>query len=168
MHIIESEIENYYPEQAQREIQELVKTLADYEQVEMPVTHHFSPGVYIRELFIPAGVFLIGHEHKDKCLNIVLSGSIRVMIEGKIATIKAPYTFESGPGVTKVGYAEEDTRWLTIHPNPDNETNIARIEEKILNLSPEFLSEKGDLDIDTFRMQKTRKELEECHLQALP
>jgi len=40
-------------------------------QVELKVVHHFSKGVYARELHIPAGVILTGEIHKFKNLNIL-------------------------------------------------------------------------------------------------
>lgn len=35
-------------------VAEVVEILKQCEQPEMPVTHHFSPGIYCREIFMPA------------------------------------------------------------------------------------------------------------------
>lgn len=91
-------------------------------QVTTLLTHHFAPGVYLREIEMPAGAFIIGHEHKTEHLNIVLSGKAIVMAEGVIHHIEAPYIFKSNAGVRKVLYIIETMRWATVHPT--DETNI--------------------------------------------
>jgi hypothetical protein len=41
--------------------------LIDFPQTDCPVTHHFGPGVYIREVKIPAGSLVLGHKHQYSC-----------------------------------------------------------------------------------------------------
>lgn len=158
--IVETQVEGYDPISAQQEIEELVARIEEFEQIPMPLTHHFSPGIYVREIFMPAGSFVVGHEHKTKHLNMVLSGSARVMMEGKIYDVQAPCVIESGPGVRKVLFIEEDMRWATIHANPDDEQDVVKLEERLINMSEEFRLAKGNMDIDTFRVSKNQKELQ--------
>lgn len=143
------------------DVAELVDRLKDEEQVEMPLIHRFSPGIYMREIFMPAGTFVIGHIHKTRHYNIVLSGRARVMIEGEIRDIVAPCAFESGAGVQKVLYIVESMRWLTVHANPTDETDVVKLEESLVALTTEQLASKGRMDLDTLRMSVNaeRKEL---------
>jgi quercetin dioxygenase-like cupin family protein len=158
----EIEVQDYDRDLAQKKLQEAVELISSVEQVPLPLAHHFSPGVYMREIFMPKGAFVIGHEHKTQHLNVILSGAARVMIEGSIYDIQAPYIFESGPGVQKVLYIEEDMRWATVHVNPDEERDIVKLEERLLNLSPETLQAKGNLSVDEYRMTINKgKELEQ-------
>lgn len=106
-------------------------------QVEMPLTHRFAPGVYFREIFMPAGTFVIGHEHKTEHFNVVLSGRALVLIEGKTEEIKAPCVFLSGAGVRKVLLIEEDMRWVTIHAT--HETDITKLELELIIKSESHL-----------------------------
>lgn len=96
------------------------------------LTHKFSEGVYARELFIPKGTMLTGKIHKDDCLNVILSGDITVISpEGK-RRIKGACTFVSPGGTKRIGYAHEDTTWINIHKNTDNETDLSKIEERVI------------------------------------
>ena len=88
--------------------------LAAMPQTEMPVTHHFSRGVYCRELFIPRHTVLTGRIHKHSQINVLLQGDISVLTEGGIKRMQAPAVFSSPPGTKRAGYAHEDTIWLTI------------------------------------------------------
>lgn len=135
-------------------IRALVDDLVTKPQIAMPLTHHFAPGIYTREIFMPAGTFVIGHEHRTTHFNIVLTGRARVMMEADAPAeeIVAPCIFVSGAGVQKVLLIEEDMRWLTIHTNPDDETDIATLEERLLNLSAAFLEAKGNRTVDEMRM----------------
>ena len=143
--------------EAQSELEAVVRKIADFEQIELPLTHHFSPGIYMREIFMPKGAFVIGHKHKTQHLNVVLSGSARVMVDGQIYDIQAPYIMESGPGVRKVLFIEEDMRWATVHVNSDEERNVAKLEERLIDVSEEFLKAKGDMTLEEFRMSSNKQ-----------
>jgi hypothetical protein len=119
-----------------REIERLEGALLHLEQVEVPLTHRFAPGVYMREVVMPAGAFIIGHEHKTEHLNIVSEGRASVLMDGVVHQIKAPCTFVSKPGVRKVLFIHEDTRWSTIHPT--DETDIPTLEDKLIVKSETF------------------------------
>ena len=99
-------------------------------QVDTPITHHFSEGVYAREMFIPADTFVLGKLHKTRHLNIVLKGRCRVKVGGRQFDVVAPHTFESLPGEQKAVYTYEDTVWMNIHVT--DETDIAKIEAKVV------------------------------------
>ena len=101
------------------EINQKIEELAAEElrrpQVDCPVTHFFTPGLYMRQIFMPAGTFIIGHEHKTEHFNIVLTGKARVLIGEEIEEITAPCIFISGAGIRKCLLVEEDMTWLTTH-----------------------------------------------------
>ncbi len=99
-------------------------------QVETVVTDHFADGLYARELFIPAGVCLVGALHKTNHIFTVSQGECyAVTHEGK-EHIVAPYTGQTRPGMKRVIYALTDTVWTTYHPT--DETNPEKIAEQIL------------------------------------
>lgn len=151
------------PVDYQKEVDRIVEQCAEQmHQCECPLRHRFSPGIYAREITMPAGAFVIGHKHKTRHLNIVLTGRARVMMNGKIEEIAAPCTFESGEGVQKILLIYEDMKWITIHANPENEQDVVKLEESLVDLSPEFLEAKGNRDLDAFRMSlnENRKEIE--------
>jgi hypothetical protein len=106
--------------------------------IECPVTHRFEPGVYIREIFMPAGSFVIGHEHLTKHQNVILCGRAEVTAGGPKQTIVGPCVFESAAGVRKTLLVLEDMRWMTLHPNPTNERDIERLEDSLRVKSDSF------------------------------
>jgi len=111
---------------------EPLSIIADQQtEQELPVTHLFAPDVYSREIFMPSGMLVIGHQHRTSHLNIVLTGSARVLMNGLVHEITAPFTFRSGEGVRKVLYILEDCRWMTIHATQDTDVDV--IEDKILD-----------------------------------
>src|SRR5687767_10736442 len=66
---------------------------------ECPVTHRFVPGMYIREIFIPAGTVVISATHRQTHPFIVSMGLVRVVSEQEGAVeYAAPHT-----GITQAG-----------------------------------------------------------------
>jgi hypothetical protein len=126
------------------------------EQLEIPVTHRFSPGVYCREITMPAGASCVGHRHKTRHQNIALTGMAVVTIDGVTTEIVAPFVFESAPGAQKMFQVIEDLRWLTIHANPTDTQDIVEIERMIFDLPPEM---NIGIPVDEYRMTKRKSSI---------
>lgn len=113
---------------------------------DLPTLHHFAPGMYARELRIPAGMVLTGKTHRHAHLNFLLEGDITVWIDGGMRRVQAPLVFVSQPGTKRVGYSHTDTRWVTVHAT--QETDLEKIEAEVIatqdmELSVETMSELG-------------------------
>ncbi len=110
---------------------ELEAEIAKMPAVDVPVVNHFAPGVYAREMQIPAGVMLTGKIHKTQHLNIVL-GDITVFNDedGSAKRITGHAIFSSQPGTRRAGFAHANTSWTTIHPT--DETDVAKIEDQVI------------------------------------
>ncbi|MFA5630353.1 MAG: hypothetical protein WC997_02475 [Porticoccaceae bacterium] len=107
-------------------IERVERELLKGEQVECPVIHRFGPGIYIREITMPAGSFVIGARHKCAQLNIMLAGRVTVLNgDGTTRELVAPMTFTGGPG-KKVGYIHEDVVWQNVYAT--DETDIETLE----------------------------------------
>ena len=107
------------------ELFEVQKRLMEEEQIECEAAHAFSPGLYLRQIYMPKGAIVIGKTHKTEHFNIVLSGSASVMIDGVICDVKAPYIFKSKPNDKKVLHIHEDMIWATTHVT--EETDISKL-----------------------------------------
>lgn len=118
----------------------LVQELSQLPQVEMPVKHHFTDGLYTRETFMPAGSFAIGKVHRFRVTNILIKGHISVVNGDETKEYIAPCIFESEAGVSKMAYFHEDTIWLNCHPT--TETDIDKIEQLVI-ISEEELKQLG-------------------------
>lgn len=94
------------------------------EQAQCPVYHHFSPGLYIREVNLPAGIIAVGHRQRKEHLNIFLKGRVSIVNDdGEVTEMQAPMLFTGKPG-RKCGYIHEDTVWLNIYPTEERDVEI--------------------------------------------
>lgn len=98
---------------------------------EFPLKHYFTPGLYLREMFIPKGGWLTSRVHKTTHSYIVSMGVINIITPQELVRVIAPYTGESKRGVRRMGFALEDVIWTTIHPNPDNCKDIPTLEARL-------------------------------------
>lgn len=96
-----------------------------------PLTHSFAEGLYIREIRIPKGYFVVGNLHKDNYFNCILSGDMSVLTEEGVKRVTGPCWNVAPAGTKRFGYSHEDTVWVTAHPNPENIRDIEKLESQI-------------------------------------
>lgn len=109
-------------------------------QAECPVVHHFGPGIYVREVNLPAGITAIGHVQRFPHLNVMLRGRVLMYLDdGSTAEIAAPQLFVGPPG-RKVGYVLEDVVWLNVYAT--TETDIETLERTYLDKSPAWQADR--------------------------
>lgn len=95
-----------------------------------PVTHTFTDGVYMREMFIPKGLVIVGKIHKHEHPSFLMQGKIQVLSEtGGEQLLEAPQYVVSEGGTKRVAYILEDVIWITVHANPTNTQDLKEIEE---------------------------------------
>ncbi len=134
----------------------LEQRLLQLPQTDCPLVHRFAPGVYLREIEMPAGTFVIGAEHREDHFNVVLTGHAQVLMDGVMHDIKAPCTFRSAPGVRKVLHIRETMKWQTIHANPTDETDIDKLEARIVSRTQtDLLCRKDLLALQNFTQTQT-------------
>jgi hypothetical protein len=105
----------------------------NYEVIECPLVHRFTPGMYIREIFMPAGSLITSKIHKTEHPYTISKGKVAVSIDGKDwEEFEAPYTGITKPGTRRILYIIEDCIWTTYHVNDDNCEDLEQIEEKII------------------------------------
>jgi hypothetical protein len=75
----------------------------------------FSNGIYVREIHIPAGMFIMGRIHRHEHPNILVKGAVMVLTEGGVEKMFAPKHMVSPAGTKRFLYTLEDTIWTTIH-----------------------------------------------------
>ena len=110
--------------------------------VELLVEHHFSNFTYTRELFMPAGTVLTGKIHRFECTNILSKGRVLVATEDGLVEIEAPCTFVTGPGISKVMTALEDSVFINVHPW-DGYSTVEQIERQLIVPSYEALEQEN-------------------------
>lgn len=95
-------------------------------QAELKVRHHFSKGVYARELIIPADVTLVGEIHKFENLNILSQGSMLVSTEDGIIQVDAPFVVVSPAGTKRIAYTITECVWTTIHGTEERDVELIK------------------------------------------
>ena len=94
-----------------------------------PLKHWLAPGIYAREIHLPAGTVVVGKIHRHRHFNIISKGEVTCYTEFGLEHHIAPSSFISEPGTKRVVYTHADAIWTTIHPNPTDETDVAKLEE---------------------------------------
>lgn len=102
--------------------------LRDCPQISFRVRHHFSEGIYLREMILPAGAALTGKMHRHAHLNILAEGEITVWTEQGMKRLKAPCIIPSQPECKRAGLTHAPTTWITVHHNPDNLRDPQKLE----------------------------------------
>lgn len=102
--------------------------VSNFPAVDCPLVHRFTPGMYSRQIFMPAGTLITSKIHKTEHQFIVSQGVLSVYnaIDDKMDVIEAPYHGITKPGTRRVLYIHEDTIWTTFHSIADltgNETD---------------------------------------------
>lgn len=95
-----------------------------------PLTHKFSEGMYVREIFIPKGMCVVGKIHKHSHPNFLLKGEVLVVTEQGKEHLKAPLSMISPAGIKRVVFALEDSIWITVHAT--QETDLVKIEDEVI------------------------------------
>jgi|688.fasta_scaffold172748_3 quercetin dioxygenase-like cupin family protein len=126
-----------------RAIEDLEGRMLREEQVGCPVTHHFAPGVYVRECRMPAGSIVVGHMHSTDHASIMVAGKARVLVDGQVRQLVAPCVVHAKANTRKVAYIEEDVVWMNVHPT--DETNIEQLEAMLIVKSETFLQHELEI-----------------------
>lgn len=116
---------------ARERVDRLEASMLELPQVECPIRNHFAPGIYAREISIPAGTVVVGVVHKTDNLIIVSKGRLQIVTPEGTAEVRAGDTLMCTAGTKNAVLALEDAQWTNIFHNPDNVTNTAQLVEML-------------------------------------
>ena len=123
-------------------------------QVHCPLVHRFTPGLYIREIFMPAGSLITSARHLTCHPFVVSKGDVSVYVEGvEVGRYKAPYTGITQPGTRRLLYTHEDTIWTTFHVT--EKTDPDEIAMEIADVEPNPLLTKEDYEKSIWRSKNS-------------
>jgi hypothetical protein len=124
-------------------------------QVELPLTHRFTPGMYIRTIFMPKGALVISKIHRTQHPFVVTKGRCSVwpgqaapgqLDANGLREIVAGHIGITMPGTRRILYIHEDTEWTTFHAT--DKTTPEEVEAEII--------EPHDFDREEALAQLTR------------
>jgi quercetin dioxygenase-like cupin family protein len=112
------------------QIEHLQSQMAAMPQAELVTEHSFSPGMYLRKVFRPAGTLIVGKVHKEPHFFLCAKGEIIAWTEGGMKHLYAGDVLESKPGTKRVTLAVTDAIGITIHRT--DKTNLDEIETELI------------------------------------
>jgi hypothetical protein len=112
-------------------VDQIQMAMSDMPQQECPLDHAFTPGLYSRTIFMPAGTLIVSKIHKTEHQYVISAGKVRVWTrEQGVVHLEAPHVGITKPGTRRVLYIDEDCVWTTFHPT--DETDLDKIEEQLI------------------------------------
>lgn len=140
-------------------IEQVESQLLDLPQVECPVVHHFGPGIYIREVTLPAGTLAIGHAQRFDHLNIMLTGAVAMVgDDGQTKVMRAPMIFVGKPG-RKLGYVLETCIWQNVYATEEHD--IDKLESMFLDKSATWQAHaEVSKQLETYHRHEDREDFE--------
>lgn len=100
--------------------------------VEIPLEAFFTNGLYSRRVILPKDSMTISAIHATEHQFFVMSGAVIVWSENEgCVTYVGPCHGVTTPGTRRVLMAIDDTVWVTIHPNPDNERDVDKLMQRL-------------------------------------
>jgi hypothetical protein len=100
------------------------------------ITNHKVGDLYVRELLIPQGSFILSRVHKRPLVNIISKGKVTVIDSNGQTEYTAPSTFISPAGTQRIVLASEETVWNTAHI-----TNVVDHDELVDDLTSDNYAE---------------------------
>lgn len=100
-------------------------------QDDMDYVHWFAPGIYVRQITIPANMALTTMVHASENIAIISKGRLTIFADGKTETVEASHTMITKVGTKRAIYTHSEVVFTTIHANPDNETDIEKLVERL-------------------------------------
>lgn len=126
---------------AGRTVEQVEAVMLDLPQAECPVIHRFGPGIYIREVTLPAGIFAIGHAQRQEHMNVMLKGRVTMINDnGTTTELVAPMVYVGKPG-RKIGYVHEEVVWQNIYAT--TETDVEKLEATYLDKSETWKNDQA-------------------------
>ncbi len=111
------------------------KTLVNNE--EFPIKHNFSDQLYMREMRMKAGTFVVSAMHHTDHFWFLMTGRILVTTDGETIEHIAPCFEKSIKGAKRLITCSEDCIFINIHKNPSNTKDLDEIEDKLYSFTIE-------------------------------
>ncbi len=99
-----------------KKIDALEAEMAALPQVDLPLHHVFTPGLYVREIFIPKGTIATTRIHLTEHPFVISAGVVSIWTDDLgCVTLRAPHTGVTKPGTRRVLFAHSDVIFSTFH-----------------------------------------------------
>lgn len=96
-------------------------------EIDLGIVHHFSAGVYAKQMHLPAGHYAVTHAHAYDHLSILAKGHVIVEMDGAETEYVAPACLTIHAGKHHRIVALEDSVWFCVHAT--DETDPDKVDE---------------------------------------
>lgn len=93
----------------------LFKERAGTFEIDLGIKHHFSSGLYAKQMHVPKGYEVGTHAHEYDHLSLLAQGKVVVRTDNESAQYTAPAVIEIKAGIHHCITALEDVVWFCIH-----------------------------------------------------
>ncbi|MES2323288.1 MAG: cupin domain-containing protein [Pseudomonadota bacterium] len=98
--------------------------------IDLRIKHYFSPGVYAKEMHLPAQHVATSHKHEYDHISHLSAGRVLVCVDGVEAEYAAPAFIMIRAHAEHEIVAIEDAVWFCIHQT--DETDASKIDEVLI------------------------------------
>lgn len=98
-------------------------------QITAEPVHRFAPGLYCRQLTMPADTIWMSKTHKHDHFAFIMSGSCTVVSENGRETFFAPFMMKTQAGTKRLLLIHEECTWITVHAVPSEMNSAEDVEE---------------------------------------
>ena len=95
--------------------------LAKQDQTDLRTVHHFSEGVYAKQMHLPKGHVAVSHKHAYSHLSILAGGAAVVETDDGSKIYRAPACIEIKAGMHHQITALEDVTWFCVHATDETD-----------------------------------------------
>jgi len=99
-------------------------------EIDLATIHHFSSGVYAKQMTLPAGYKALSHAHIFDHLSLLAKGKVIVTTDTSINIYTAPFCITIEKNMHHSIEALEDTVWFCIHAT--DETDPDKVDEVLI------------------------------------
>ena len=98
--------------------------------IDLGEVHHFSSGLYAKQMMLPAKHFAVSHEHTYDHLSNLAKVDVTVEVDGVKTEYKAPACINILAGQHHTITAHKDSVWFCVHAT--DETDLDKIDKVLI------------------------------------
>lgn len=95
------------------------------------ISHHFSDGLYAKQMVLQKGHLAVSHKHNYSHLSILAQGEVHIRVGGIVSHYVAPACIEIKDDAEHEILALQDVVWYCIH-HVDGEYDEKNIDEVLI------------------------------------
>lgn len=104
-------------------------SLGTYE-IDLGTMHHFSDGMYAKQMHLPKGYKALSHKHTYSHLSILAKGKVIVTTDYTQEIYDAPACINIQAGMNHEILALEDVTWFCVHAT--TETDVSKVDNVLI------------------------------------